>query len=1069
MTYPDRTVYPVASPNTKDFYHLVGVYLDAVLAPTLEPWVLQREGWHVEVEEGGGGATPRLSLKGVVLNEMKGVYSNPDTAHGLAVDAALWPDTVYSASSGGDPAAIPSLSHAAFTRFHRTLYHPSTARLFFFGDDDPAHRLVMVENSLAEFGAAPIGFAAATVVPLQRLRTAPVRVRAPVPAPARAAPAETAAAVPLAHVPPPTTAPPEARPAGAPPQVSEPHPSLPASATPVDEMVANAGAAVTGAPSAPPCDDELSVSWVLNEAPLDETTRYGLGVLSHLLLRETSSTLRKALTDSGLGSSVLGGGVDGGLQQVTFSVGLKGVAPHRVDEVEALILSTLATVAKDGFTPAHVAATLHTIEFGMREFASGGGPRGLSLFLSIVPAWVYGRDPIGDLRFEGGMAALRAALAADPHYFQGLVQRYLLDNAHRATVHMFPDSGMTAAREAAESAALEKLAATLSPAELAGLASNAEALRVRQATPDSAEALAAIPTLQLSDVPVGAKRLVKRVTEVRLSEAAGAAPVAPPPPTATIGPLRGQLTHREARERGNGEAASNMPTWQSSSGWGGGSGSWTPPASPPASTSAEVLMHEQPTSGILYMNLYFDLSPLPVRLLPLVPLFTWALQSCGTAHTEEVAFAHAVGLATGGLDASASVLDVPGDPTRALPYLVVSGKALSRCAPDLARLMGEMVNSGRLDKAPRLLTAAREAASDHENGLISGGHSYARSVMGAGFTKPGWVGEVLGGLTNLHVSRALVAQLEGGGAGLDALLADLELIRRIVVSGDNVLVSLTGDAAALTAAQAPLEGLLASFPSAGFGGGGALPRARLASNWGWAPGAPPSAAEGDLPLSPLRGPTPNRLALVVPTAVNYVVKAAPVYPLGQGRPPHTPVPGDAEVVSGLLRTGYLWERVRVSGGAYGAYSSLNRASGVLGFASYRDPGLSSTLSTYDGVGAYLRNLASATPRAELVDAARKAVLATMGGVDAPLSPAGRGGVSTSRHLVGVSEADVDARRAEIMGTDFAVALPAFAAAADVVAARGGVAVVTSQEGVDAFHKAHPGEEQFVCVEPLSRA
>lgn len=147
MTYPDKTVYPVASTNLTDFYNLVDVYLDAVFFPRLTPEVLKQEGWRYEL--------PRLDaplvFQGVVYNEMKGAYSSPDSLLYRYSQQALFPDTTYGVSSGGDPRHIPDLTYEQFKRFHETLYHPSNARIFFYGDDDPERRLQVLDAYLSQF------------------------------------------------------------------------------------------------------------------------------------------------------------------------------------------------------------------------------------------------------------------------------------------------------------------------------------------------------------------------------------------------------------------------------------------------------------------------------------------------------------------------------------------------------------------------------------------------------------------------------------------------------------------------------------------------------------------------------------------------------------------------------------------------------------------------------------------------------------------------------------------------------------------------------------------------------
>ncbi|NTU85177.1 MAG: peptidase M16, partial [Chloroflexales bacterium] len=150
MTYPDKTTYPVASTNLADFYNLVDVYLDAVFFPLISPETLQQEGWHYELAEKGDP----LNFRGVVFNEMKGQYSSPEYVLYRAGQSALFPDTTYGLSSGGDPKYIPDLSYEQFRQFHATLYHPSNARLFFYGDDDPERRLVILDACLAQFERA---------------------------------------------------------------------------------------------------------------------------------------------------------------------------------------------------------------------------------------------------------------------------------------------------------------------------------------------------------------------------------------------------------------------------------------------------------------------------------------------------------------------------------------------------------------------------------------------------------------------------------------------------------------------------------------------------------------------------------------------------------------------------------------------------------------------------------------------------------------------------------------------------------------------------------------------------
>ena len=152
MTFPDKTCYPVASQNTQDFYNLIDVYLDAVFHPRITENIFRQEGWHYDLES----PDDTMRLKGVVYNEMKGAYSSPDGLLSEYSQQILFPDTTYGLDSGGNPSRIPDLTFEQFLDFHRTYYHPSNARIFFYGDDDPEQRLRLIDAALQEYAAQEV-------------------------------------------------------------------------------------------------------------------------------------------------------------------------------------------------------------------------------------------------------------------------------------------------------------------------------------------------------------------------------------------------------------------------------------------------------------------------------------------------------------------------------------------------------------------------------------------------------------------------------------------------------------------------------------------------------------------------------------------------------------------------------------------------------------------------------------------------------------------------------------------------------------------------------------------------
>lgn len=155
MTYPDKTMYPVASKNDKDFHNLMDVYLDAVFYPRAanDPEILMQEGWHYELEN----VDDELTYKGVVFNEMKGVYSSPDSILERELMHELFPDTTYGVDSGGNPEVIPELTYEGFQEFYRTHYHPSNSYIFLYGTMDIEEQLRFINDEyLSHFDAIEV-------------------------------------------------------------------------------------------------------------------------------------------------------------------------------------------------------------------------------------------------------------------------------------------------------------------------------------------------------------------------------------------------------------------------------------------------------------------------------------------------------------------------------------------------------------------------------------------------------------------------------------------------------------------------------------------------------------------------------------------------------------------------------------------------------------------------------------------------------------------------------------------------------------------------------------------------
>ncbi|MBN1965508.1 MAG: insulinase family protein, partial [Anaerolineae bacterium] len=242
----------------------------------------------------------------------------------------------------------------------------------------------------------------------------------------------------------------------------------------------------------------LTVGWLLDDVTNLDTT-LALHLLSHILVETPASPLRKALIDSGLGEDLTGGGMLAFQRETYFATGLKGTAAENADKVEAVIDETLAALVKDGLDPELVEASLNTVEFQLREMNTGSFPRGLALMVAAVPSWLHGGDPIAELAFAEPLARLKERIAAGG-FFEGLIRRFFIDNPHRSTVLLEPDSSWNEQRDAAERERLDAICAGLSADDLAAIRADMAELRRIQETPDSPEALATIPRLTLADL-----------------------------------------------------------------------------------------------------------------------------------------------------------------------------------------------------------------------------------------------------------------------------------------------------------------------------------------------------------------------------------------------------------------------------------------------------------------------------------------------------------------------------------------------------------------------------------------
>ena len=425
-----------------------------------------------------------------------------------------------------------------------------------------------------------------------------------------------------------------------------------------------------------------------------------------------------------------------------------------------------------------------------------------------------------------------------------------------------------------------------------------------------------------------------------------------------------------------------------------------------------VLWHELPTNGIAYLDLGFDLHALPADLLPYADIFGTALLETGAGSQDAVALAQRIGLSTGGLDTRALAMAVHNQ-ARSASWLFMRGKVMPDKAPELFAIARDVLFEARLDDRERFRQLVLEARSRRESRLVQAGSSYVDDVLQAGFSEAGWAGDRLDGIAQLFFLRDLIQRID---QDWDGVRRDLQTIRRTLVDRSAMICNITAEEGMRARLESEIAGFLASLP----------------------------AAQAERPAWSYQAASP-RLGMTIPAKVNYVGKGADLRRHG-----YEPT-GAASVIVNFLCDTWLYEKIRVQGGAYGGFCRIDLDSGVFSYGSYRDPNILRSLDIYDGTPGFLRDAAANTSQAEL----DRSIIGTIGGLDTYLLPDAKGWRSMLRSLTGESEDVLQRRRDEVFSLTPAD-LGRFADVLDEVAAHGRVAVLGGQEAIEAVNAQRPG-------------
>lgn len=444
MTFPDKTMYPVASTNERDLLNLADVYLDAVFNPAIyeKRTIFEQEGWHLELEgaaeeagtpsetsEAGAqveaGAQARLAYNGVVYNEMKGALSDPDSVLYDALSAALFPDTTYRFESGGTPSAIPTLTYEAFLDAHRRHYRPDNSYIMLYGDLDLDVFLAFLDDEyLSVLARQDRG----------ELHVNPLEVQAPV--------------------------------------VN----------TGVRKLMATA-----------PENASVALGYVAGRAH-DRERMIAVDILLDAIMGSNEAPLKRTLLDAGVAADATAYLADAVLQPFAV-IQLKGARPEAAGRFRSIVEQRCRELADGALDHELIEAALSHAEFVMRE-RNFGYADGVVLAMSSMAGWLYDDGAaVAYLSYEAAFADLRAKI--DKGYFEQLLAELVLESNHFAEVELV---AVERDEDAGARERLERLSEGFGPQDFEDVAREVALLRAAQEAPDAPEDVAKLPQLHVSDL-----------------------------------------------------------------------------------------------------------------------------------------------------------------------------------------------------------------------------------------------------------------------------------------------------------------------------------------------------------------------------------------------------------------------------------------------------------------------------------------------------------------------------------------------------------------------------------------
>lgn len=830
MTYPDKTMYPVASCNDQDYKNLMHVYLDAVFYPNIyrHEEIFRQEGWSYQLEN----EEDDLTYKGVVYSEMKGAFSSAEEYLDSVIFNSLFPDSPYGVESGGDPDHITELSYEEFLDFHKSYYHPSNSYIYMYGNMDAVERLLWMDEAyLRHFEKKEIR----SEIPYQKAFD----------------------------------------------EIKDLEFFYPVSDEKEEEE-----------------NTYLSYNLVLSNA-LDAKESLAFQVLEYALISAPGAPLKQALLDAGMGKDIMGAFQDGILQPF-FSIVAKNSSIERKEKFVSIIKERLKTIVREGVNQTALRAGINYFEFRFREADFSTYPKGLMYGLDVFHSWLYDETkPFIYLKLLHVFEELKEEISKG--YFEGLIQKYFLENRHGALVSILPKQGLAKEREDRLHEQLQAYKASLSSQEIKELVRKTRQLKEYQESEETDEDLKKIPMLSREDIK---KETIELFTE-------------------------------EKEEEG-----------------------------------VKVLHHNLYTNKIAYLTLLFDLERISCKYSSHVSLLKSVLGYIGTKNYSYGELFNKINENSGGISCGIQSFYAVEDEEEK-NFFAIKSKVLYENIAFVFDMIKEIVNTSDLEDDKRLYEIVAQIKSRMQMSMESAGHATAAARALSYFSKQALYQEKISGMDYYDFISDLEENFAERKEDLKKILKDLVYC----IFDPNVLtVSITGDEEGYDLLKREICDLKESL--------------RGHKN--------PLQSKEDPSL-----PEQKNEGFKTSGQVQYVAKAGN---FAAGGYAYT---GALSILKVILSYDYLWNEVRVKGGAYGCMSNFKR-NGDCYLVSYRDPNLRKTIEVFDKTKEYVENFEA--DEREMT----KYIIGTISGLDIPATPSSQGAISLAAYFNKVSRQLLQKDRDEIL-------------------------------------------------------